>query len=92
MAQVIDIVSLVREEVRAYVRPSPTSTAYYLEDEAQQVYAVIAVPQNQPGQPFVIVMARISDGEIIIEGDITDKPLHAALQQAGVPSDRIVLR
>jgi hypothetical protein len=92
MAQVIDIVSLVREEVRAYVRPSPTSTAYYLEDEAKQIYAVVAAPKKQPGQPFVIVMARLSDGQIIIEGDITDKPLHDALKQAGVPADQIVLK
>jgi hypothetical protein len=37
------------------------------------------------------LVARVADGRIVIERDINNKPLVAALVEAGIPRDRIVL-
>jgi hypothetical protein len=90
MDSVKDITAIVRHEVADYVRPSPNSTAYYLDDDEKQIYVVIAVPNRSQEKPTIIVMARIVDERIIIDTDITNKPLYNALQNAGIPSDRII--
>ena len=46
-----------------------------------------------PGQHFAVtsLAARVTDGRIVIDADINDKPLVDALVAAGVPRDKIVL-
>ena len=91
MAGVIDLTTVVQAEIADYVRPSPNSIAYYLENKRDNIYAVVAVPQTSGEKPAVLLLARIDDGRIIIETDITNKPLAEALQQAGIPAEQIVL-
>lgn len=45
------------------------------------------------GKPFtdVSILARIVGQRVIIERDVTNKPLVDALMQAGVPREQIVL-
>lgn len=91
MDSVKNITAIVRHEVADYVRPSPNSAAYYLGNDEQQVYAVVAVPHASQERPAIIVMVRVVDDLIIIDTDITNKPLHDALQNAGIPADQIIL-
>jgi hypothetical protein len=52
MDRVEELTTIVRREVADYVAPSLNSTAYYVEDAAKQVYAVLVLPDLQPGERF----------------------------------------
>jgi len=91
MARGEDLTAVVQHEVAAYACPSPNSTAYYLEDPTNQVYAVVVVPQNHTHKVAVMIMARVVNDITIIEADITNKPMVDALVQAGIPREQIVL-
>jgi hypothetical protein len=85
------LTAIVQREVADYALESPNATAYYLEDAARRLYAVISVPARNPQKATVMVMARITDDRIIIDSDKTDRPLCDALVQAGIPREQIVL-
>ena len=91
MDRIETFTAVLRHEVADYVRPSPNSTAYYLDNLEQQSYAVVIVPEPNDGPSMVMVMARIVDERIVIEADITNKPLFEALMQAGIPREQIIL-
>ncbi len=88
-----ELVDITRHEVAAYVANSFTSTLYALLDDTQKRYAVVALPHlPRPHPSRVVVMARVVEDKIIIDEDITDKPLVEALMtNAGVPREQIVL-
>jgi hypothetical protein len=67
---------------------------FYVEDPQQQLYMVVVVPESEhPRQVAVIeVMARVEDNKVIIDVDITDRPLYEALLRSGVPEEQIILR
>src|SRR5690349_5659988 len=67
---------------------------FYVEDPQQQLYMVVIVPESQhPRQEAMIeVMARIENGKVIIDTDITDRPLYEQLIRNGVPEEQIILR
>ena len=81
----------VREQVAGYVVPSPNATMYFMEDNERHGYAAVSVPREHKNKARVVVMARVEANKVIIETDITDKPLHQALQQAGIKQQQIVL-
>jgi hypothetical protein len=61
-------------------------------NEEAQVYSVLVI--NTPVRTLsagIVVMARIVDQHIIIEEDITDRPLYEALMARGIPRERIIL-
>ena len=82
--------AIVRREVEAYVSPSPNATLYFLENSLDRLYATVSIPRRQQ-QVRVVVMARVVGDRVIIEEDITDRPLYEALQHAGIPRERIIL-
>jgi XisI protein len=85
------LIATVRHEVADYVRPSPSATAYDVENDEQHVFAVLSVPAKDPQKTSVVIMARVIDNLVLIESDKTNKPLYEALLQAGVPREQIVL-
>ena len=91
MDTVVDLVAILRHEIADYVRPSPNSVAYYLENAEKQVFSVVGVPADRAKRPVIMLMARVDHDNVIIEADITNKPLHVELKRAGIPADQITL-
>lgn len=91
MANLVDI---LREEVRKYASNGRSAKArlFPLLNDSLQTYAVNAVGEVG-GQHIshVVVLARLVNDQIVIEEDKTDKPLFEALEQCGIPRERIVL-
>ncbi|MCC7448792.1 MAG: XisI protein [Anaerolineae bacterium] len=85
-----DLTAIVRQEVREYVWDQDDSKAYLLENAAHQIYAVLVIPIDDPQQSLTIIVAQIANNQVIIETDLTDKPLLNALLDAGVPREQIV--
>jgi len=84
---------ILQHEMEQYAAHSLTATLYSIFDNEQQRYAIVSLP-NLP-RPFpsrVVLMARIENETIIIEEDITDKPLVDALMvNSNIPREQIVL-
>src|SRR5579859_232074 len=85
----------LRRIITSYNTPQPTSSTFYLEDPAQQLYALVAIA-NSPSRAIkrkssVIVMAQIQGDSILIHASPSDNPLSIQLIQAGIPKHRIVL-
>ncbi|MBX3066401.1 MAG: element excision factor XisI family protein [Anaerolineae bacterium] len=91
MDRVIELTTVLRETVKGYVRPSPNATMYFAENVENEAFVAISIPHSRNPQSRVVVFGRIVDGKVVIETDITNKPLHEALMQAGIPRDQIVL-
>jgi hypothetical protein len=84
--------TILRREVADYAGPALRARTHYVEDAARLTFAVVAFsdhPLRFRGQ--IVVMARIVDDHIVIDEDISDRPLVDELVRAGVPRDRIVL-
>lgn len=91
MDQLVDI---VREEVRKYASDGRAHNGrlFSTENARTCTYAVNAVgTYDKRHTSNIVVLARVADGKVIIEEDRTDKPLIDALEQRGVPRDKIVL-
>lgn len=83
---------IVQREVAEYSGPSLKATTYAIFDHEQRIYAVVSVPdQPRKFHTGVIVMARVADDRVLIDEDITDRPLVDALVQAGIAREKIVL-
>jgi hypothetical protein len=91
MDKVDNLLLTVQHKIVDYVRPSPTATAFFVENAEQHLFAVVSVPINDTQKTSVIVMARVDDNRVLIESDKTNKPLADALLQAGIPREQIVL-
>jgi hypothetical protein len=84
----------VKETVRGYVGSGRGFNVqlYPLLDDENQHYGIAAVGYPERKRPMsVMVMARVVDGQVIIEEDRTDRPLVDELIAAGIPRERIVL-
>ena len=90
MERIADLTAVVRRVVKDYVWDQDDSKAYLLEDTAHHVLAVLVVPKDKPQQSLTILTTRIEGDKVIIETDLTDKPLFQALEQAGVPREQII--
>lgn len=67
------------------------SEGYYVEDAKQGIYMFVSVPHYpRPFSAKIGVMARIVGDRVVIDEDITDRPLYDALIQYGVPADKII--
>lgn len=92
-----DLAAILQREVAGFHGAAYKATTYYLDDPSAQVYVVLIVTDDAyplPDTPHaqIMVMARIQNDQIIIEEDITDKPLYDALIAAQVSPERIVRR
>lgn len=92
MDRIADLQTIVQQVVSDYATPAIKATTYFTHDPQKQVYTVISVP-DQPRQfrAGIVVMARIEGDSVIIDEDITDRPLVDALIEAGVAREKITL-
>ncbi|MBL8154598.1 MAG: XisI protein [Anaerolineae bacterium] len=95
MDQLIDLTQIVRQEINRYHHVEAwKSQSFLLTDAAQQVFAVIDLPDaDHPlvQRAGIVVMARIVSGKVIIDEDATDRPLYRYLMEAGIPREQIIL-
>lgn len=83
------LISTLSKEAASYVWDQPDSKAYFLKDEGRQMYAAFVVPIAKPNDSLVIVAAHVEGDQVVIDTDLTDRPLRKALLQAGVPIGQI---
>lgn len=94
MDQILGLATLVRERVREHAGNGYHIQTYAVLDDKSQIYAAITV--TDPDYPLaqsreVVVMARVVGETVIINKDITDRPLAQALIGAGIPRAQTVL-
>jgi hypothetical protein len=85
------MVDTVRRVVADYAGPSLNSTTYFFEDPVKLIFAAASVPLKQRERSRILAMARVDGDKVIVEVDITDRPVYEALRQAGIPDSQIVL-
>lgn len=88
------MVNILREEVRKYAGTGRGANIrlFPVLDDERSTYVVTAVDYpKREREAGVVVLARIVANTIIIEEDLTDKPLVDALLQRGIPRSQIVL-
>jgi hypothetical protein len=94
MDRIDDLTAIVQHEVKDYAVPAYKARTYFVGDEKHRIYTVIVVPDdNYPvkTKAGVTVMARIVEDKVVIDQDITDRPLYEALMEAGIPREQIIL-
>ncbi|MBI5667758.1 MAG: XisI protein [Chloroflexi bacterium] len=95
MDRVDELTAIVRQEISDYARVRGwKSNVYYVEDDQHQIYTIIAVPA--PGHPLlrkasVTLLVRVVDDKVIIDQDLTDRPLYETLMESGIPREQIIL-
>ena len=96
MDRIVDLATIVQQEVEDYARGTWYKTRTYpISDTHRQTYALIAVPENDyplDVNTQVILLTYIARDQVVIEQDITDKPLWEELVRAGIPREQIVCR
>ncbi len=53
-------------------------------------YVVIAVSEQHPDRAFIALLAVLTDSQIVIYRDRTDRPLYEELMAAGIPREQII--
>lgn len=85
---------ILKDTMLFYASSGWKCQAYAAFDDVQHTYAVNVIdfaaedPYDRVG---VVIFARIVEDQIIIESDLTDKPLHEKLLQQGIPRQQIHL-
>lgn len=80
----------VRECMSGYARKGLNSHSYLMRNEDDMLLSVVTV-QGNTGHSFLSLLVRIVADTVIIERDQNDKPLVAALVQAGIPRHQIIV-
>jgi hypothetical protein len=88
MAALADV---VREVVFWYAAKGLELRTFALANEPEGIYAVNVVDTPKDFRPAgVVVIARIVGDHVVIEEDLTDRPLVDRLVEAGIPRERII--
>ena len=93
MAALKELTAIVQHEVEDYARGDTSrAVTYPISDVVRQTYTVIIVPDHpRKYKSAVAVAARVVNDTVIIEEDITDRPLWKELVRAGIPREQIIL-
>jgi hypothetical protein len=84
---------VVRKVVFSYASDGLNLRTYPLSNDEQHVYAVNVIDWPEQHRPAaVVVLARVEGNQVIIEEDLTDRPLVEALVREGVPREQIILK
>ena len=87
------LASIVKEVVFSYASGGLNLKTFALSNEEQGVYSVNVIDWPERHRPAgVVVMARVEGEQVIIEEDLTDRPLIDALVDAGIPKEQIILK
>src|SRR5215475_9278549 len=90
MASLRDV---VKEVVFSYASGGLNLRTYPLPNEDLSIYGVNVIDWPERHSPAsVVVLARIEGDQVIIEEDLTDRPLVEALVSAGIPREQIILK
>lgn len=92
MDRIMELTVIVQREVEDYAKGGWWQAfSYPISDHARQHYAVLVIPNYPREEPVtVVVAARIVDDLVVIDEDITDRPLVNELERAGIPRDKII--
>lgn len=92
MDRVVELTEVVAHEVAEYVAwGMHDADVYLMRDDVRRAYAFVSVPHDHLKLPLVVMLARVSDDNlVIIETDRTDKPLYQSLIDLGVPRSLII--
>jgi hypothetical protein len=86
------LTNIVKQVVFSYAGGSDVVRTFKLSNDEQQVYAVNIIDVPVRHYPTgIMVMAHIEGDIVIIDEDLTDRPLVEALVRAGIPREKIVL-
>lgn len=93
MAALKELTHIVQYEVEDYAKGTTFGgITYPISDPERQTYTVIIVPDApRKCKAGVVVVARIVNDKVIIDEDITDRPLWRELVRAGIPREQIIL-
>jgi hypothetical protein len=83
---------IVKRVVHGYAVTGANLRTVAFSNDEQHFYAVNIIDTPVRKRPAgVMVMARVEGDKVIIEEDLTDRPLVDALVRAGIPREQIVL-
>jgi hypothetical protein len=96
MDRVIALAETVQQAVFSYNQAVKDYKAngYAWEDSEKQAFGVVIVPDpDHPTshKPFIMLMARVLGEQVVIDVDMTNKPLLERLLEAGIPRQQIIL-
>jgi hypothetical protein len=87
-----NIAETIRDVVFSYAGGGFNLRMFSLANEDEKVYAVTVVDTPiRKRSAGVVVLARVEGENVIIEEDITDRPLKEAFVRAGIPRENIIL-
>jgi hypothetical protein len=90
-----ELPEIVQREVADYARGHDwKGRTYSLENLADYAYSIIFIPDaDHPTnkKPSIVMLARVIGEMVIIDEDITDRPLYKELLRCGIPRDQIIL-
>lgn len=85
------LAEIVKKVVFSYAVEGFNARTFALSNEEEKVYAVTVVDIGVRLRPAgVVVIARVEGNRVIIEDDLTDRPLIDALVSAGIPREQIL--
>jgi XisI protein len=85
------LAEVVKKVVFSYAVEGFNARTFALSNEEEKIYAVNVVDTGVHLRPAgVVVIARVEGDKVIIEDDLTDRPLVDALVRAGIPREQIV--
>lgn len=90
----VNVAQIVQDLIEDYANGGGWAKArgYAISDAQRGIYSVLAIPDYPRKFPAgIVILARVTDYEVIIEQDITDRPLWEALVRAGIPREQIIL-
>ncbi|SRR5258708_2063280 len=89
------LVESVRKVIRSYATHGYSSgkpfRLYYIENEKEQVFSIVALYDPIYKRPDLVLMARIVNNQVIIDIDKTSVPLYDELKRVGIPETQITL-
>jgi hypothetical protein len=94
MVRIAELEDIIRQEIESYTGEVYKATSYLITDSKQHTYIVVVVPDHDyptRAKPGIVVMARVVGDKVVIDEDITDRPLYEELMRAGIPREQIVL-
>lgn len=86
------LTEIVKQEVFWYAGGGSKVKYLPFANEIEQAYTVNVIDTPERRQPAgVVVLARVIGDYVIIEEDLTDRPLVDRLVAAGIPREKIIL-
>lgn len=85
------VTTIVQREVEDYARGETLKAKTYpISDVSRQSFTILVIPDYPRYTPAgIVVAARVVGDYVVIDEDITDRPLFEELIRAGIPREKI---